>query len=158
MEILSYLGASHWLALGLTLLIAEALGAAGFLIGAAVAAFAMAAVAWLVPDLSVTFQLALYALAAVVATWVYLQMFRGITADDAGDFLNRRSDQLVGTTLTLTSSIGAHEEVRVQVGDTLWRVHANQAMHAGDKVRIIASDEDDAMRLEVGPIDEYVRG
>ena len=157
MEIWTDLGAWHWLALGLTLLIAEALGAAGFLIGAAVAAFAMAIVMWMVPDAGVAFQLGLYALTAVVATWVYLQMFRSVTADDAGGSLNRRSDQLVGTTLTLTSSIGAHEEVRVQVGDTLWRVHANQAMHAGDKVRIIASDEDDAMRLEVGPIDEYVR-
>ncbi len=152
MEILSNLGAAHWLALGLTLLIAEALGAAGFLIGAAVAGFSMALVTWLVPDLSVAFQLSLYALTAVVATWVYLQMFRGISAGDAGDSLNRRSDQLVGTTLTLASAIGADEEARVQIGDTYWRVHAAEAMAAGDRVRITATDARDAMRLEIGPI------
>ena len=55
MEIWTDLGAWHWLALGLTLLIAEALGAAGFLIGAAVAAFAMAIVMWMVPDAGVSF-------------------------------------------------------------------------------------------------------
>ena len=77
-------------------------------------------------------------------------MFRGISAGDGGDSLNRRSEQLVGT--TLASAIGADEEARVQIGDTYWRVHAAEAMEAGDRVRITATDARDAMRLEIGSI------
>ena len=158
MEIWTDLGAWHWLALGLTLLIAEALGAAGFLIGAAVAAFAMAVVMWMVPDAGVAFQLGLYALAAVVASWVYLQMFRSITAGEAGDALNRRTDQLVGTTLTLASAIAADEEARVQIGDTFWRVYAAEPVAAGARVRVIGTARDDAMRLEIRKIDDHREG
>ena len=52
MDILFELTAYHWLALGLILFGAEALGAAGFLLGAGAAALATGLVVWFAPGLA----------------------------------------------------------------------------------------------------------
>ena len=51
MDFFTSLTPYHWIALGLLLLVAEMLGASGFLLGAAVAALAMGAVTWIAPEL-----------------------------------------------------------------------------------------------------------
>ena len=72
MEIFTTITAYHWIALGLLLLTAEVLGTAGFLLGAAVAALGMGLALWLVPDMSVAWQLVIYAIGALAATLLEL--------------------------------------------------------------------------------------
>jgi membrane protein implicated in regulation of membrane protease activity len=144
MEWLIELNAYHWLGLGLILFAAEALGAAGFLLGAAAAAIALGILTLAVPDLTGATQLSLYALVALVATVLYLKVFRE-AQDDHPDELNHRSAGLVGHEFELTEPLSGGEG-RVQIGDTLWRVSSEKPLEPGTRVRVVAAD---AMSLQI---------
>ena len=144
MEIFTQLTPWHWLALALLLLGAEALGAAGFLLGAAIAAFASAVVVWLFPDLAAGAQLGIFALGAVLATVVWFQLFRDVQ-DDHDTGLNAGAARLIGTHLVLTSDI-PHREGREQIGDTYWKLLTDEPLPEGTEVEVIAAD---TMHLKV---------
>ena len=138
MELFTEVSAYHWIALGLILLGAEALGAAGFLLGAAVASFANAVIVWLVPGLSLGMQLGVFAVGALVATYVYFQVFRDAQNRDGTPAINERAAGLIGQHLTLVE--GIDREGRVQIGDTLWKVSAEEPLSAGSEVVVADAD------------------
>lgn len=128
-----------WSAIGILLLIGEALGAAGFLIGAAVSAFGMALAVWLFPDISVLSQVVIYVGVAVVSTFVYVKMFRKIPLPQTST-LQTRSEQMLGHQFVLDSTLAEGEETQVMLGDTRWRVVADEALSEGDKVEVAATE------------------
>ncbi len=136
MDFLTQLTPYHWIALGLLLLAAEMLGASGFLLGAAVAALAMGGVVWLAPDLSVLWQLTIYAVAAVVATLIYFQLFRDSQDEPARPLLNKRARRLIGHQFKLDRDIELHTG-KVQIGDTLWSVETSEPLAEGTLVEVI---------------------
>ena len=136
MEIFNAITPYHWAALGLILLTAEMLGAAGFLIGAAVAAFAMAALTFMVGDLGGIAQLTLYSISAIVATTVYFRVFRDAQIAAQPNELNQVTDRLIGHTFELDQDIGAGNQ-KIQIGDTLWRVRCDEALPKGALVEVI---------------------
>lgn len=136
MEFLSTITPYHWIALGLILLTAEMLGAAGFLLGAAIAALAMSLVTWIVPDVSVLWQVGLYALSAVVASVVYFQVFRDAQSKPARPLLNRRASRLIGHQFKLSQAIDLNQ-AKVQIGDTLWSVETDQPIAEGTLVEVV---------------------
>ena len=150
MDWLFDLSAAHWAVLGMVLLAAEALGAAGFLIGAGVAALAMAVVTFVFPELGAGTQLASYAGLSLACTYAYFNVFRGATRG-TGLLLNHRSRHMIGTTFVLDEALLAGEEGRVQLGDTLWKVVSDTALAAGDKVVVDAAEP---MRLIIVPAQE----
>ena len=137
MESLTNLGWEIWLALGIALLAAEALGASGFLIGAAVAALALSLIAAIF-DLSWVSQIVIYAVTAVIATIVYFQMFRDAQRSDGAPPINQRAASMIGTIFTLEESID--EQGRVQIGDTFWKVETSGKLAAGTEVEVTASE------------------
>ena len=146
MDIFTQLTPWHWLALALLLLGAEALGAAGFLLGAAIAAFASAVVVWLFPDLGMGAQLGFFALGAVLATVVWFQLFRDVQDDaDHDTGLNTGAARLIGTHLVLTSDI-PHREGREQIGDTYWKLVTDEPLTEGTEVEVVGAD---TMHLKV---------
>ena len=136
MEFFTSLTLYHWIALGLILLTAEMLGASGFLLGAAAAAFAMAGIVLVIPDLSTGWQLSVYAIAAMVATVVYFQMFRDAQAHPARPFLNRRAARLIGHQFELPQNIELGS-AKVQIGDTLWTVESDTPLAKGTLVEVV---------------------
>lgn len=135
MDFLSTLTPYHWIALGLILLSAEMLGAAGFLIGAAVAALALGVLTSFV-DLSVIAQFSLYAIAAIAATLLYFKVFRE-AADAAGPTgVNEGTHRLIGYTFELEQDLGPGSN-KVQIGDTMWRVRSDTALRKGDVVEVV---------------------
>ncbi len=126
-----------WLAFGVALLAAEALGASGFLIGAAVAAIAQAILVWLMPELSLVSQIVIYAITAVIATVVYFQVFRDVQADDDTPPINARTARMTGTIFTLDEDI--ERTGRVQIGDTYWKVETPTAIPAGTEVEVTST-------------------
>lgn len=140
MDWLIEINAYHWFALGLVLFAAEALGAAGFLLGAAAAAIAIGVLSLFIPGLAVAAQLSLYALVALVATGLYLKVFRTEQADQVGSSLNHRAASLVGYEFDLEERLTTGTN-RVQIGDTLWRVGTDAAMESGTRVKVVAADE-----------------
>lgn len=147
MEIFTDITIYHWLALGLLLLIAEMLGASGFLLGAAAAAFGMSAILWLVPDMGITWQLVLYAIGAVVLSVIYFQLFRDAQSTPARPMLNNRAKRLLGHRFTLEQDIDLGHG-KVQIGDTLWSVETDTPLPKGTLVEVVDTN---IMSLRIEP-------
>ena len=138
MEFFAELTWVHWFALGFILLALEALGASGFLIGAAVAALAQAVLVAVVPELSFVTQLVIYAAAAVVATVLYLQVFRDMQRHDNAPVLNERAHRHLGRHFTLEEALDG--EGRVQLGDTFWKVRSLDKIERGTEVEVVRAE------------------
>ncbi len=147
MEWLSEINAYHWIALGLILFGAEALGAAGFLLGTAAAALVVGLLALVMPQLGVATEFALFAVIAVIASLLYIKVFRDEQAA-MPDELNHRAERLIGTEFELTDELQGGTG-RVQIGDTYWHVHADADLHRGARVKVISAD---TMQLKVAEI------
>lgn len=138
----------HWLILSALLLIGEMLGAAGFLLGLALSALLVAgltALQWLVGWQG---QLLWFALAGVVFSLAYWKLFRRFNRQSQAPLLNDRAAQLIGRRLELSADLVAGEG-RTLIGDTLWRVKAEQPLSAGTVVRVVATEQ---MVLLIEPV------
>ncbi len=126
----------YWLSFGLLLIVGETLGAAGFLLGAAVAALLLGAVVLLMPEMNWHEQVLSFAVLSIFFTVVYWKRFRRFNEKTDRPQLNQRLLQLVGTTHVLASPV--EDGVgRLQAGDTLWKVHCKQSsLPAGARVRV----------------------
>ena len=136
MDMLTTLTPYHWLVLGLLLLGAEALGAAGFLIGAAVAGLATGAIVGFAPGLGAGAQIALFAVLALVLTYLYLKLFRDAQTNSERPLLNQRATRLIGHRFKLDSDV-RFGEGRVQIGDTMWKVTADADLPEGADVEVV---------------------
>jgi hypothetical protein len=136
--IIDQLGPWNWMALGLVLLTAEILLPGVYLLWIGVAALIFGAISlplWNVGfwtwEVQVLAFLALSLLCAVAGR-------RISAASDASDqpLLNRRGEQLVGETATLSEPI-RDGRGRVRIGDTTWRV-SGPDLPVGARVRIVS--------------------
>lgn len=127
----------YWLSFGLLLIAGEALGAAGFLLGAAVAALLIGGVVLFSPDMDWHEQVLSFALLSAFFTVVYWKRFRRFNEKTDKPQLNQRLLQLVGTTHVL--DVPVEDGVgRLKAGDTLWKVHCKQtSLAAGTRVRVV---------------------
>ena len=148
MEIFTQITAYHWIALGLILLTAEMLGASGFLIGAAAAAFGMSVLVWLFSGLSVSAQITIYAIGSILSTILYFQLFKEAQSRPARPLLNNRAKRLIGHQFELSEDLTLGS-ARVQIGDTIWKVHSPEPLTKGTRVKVVATDK---MSLEVAPL------
>lgn len=141
--VLDQLSQWHWLILGLALLIGEALGAAGFLLGAAVGCILTGLLVWAAPSLiegglGWKSQFLIGAVLSIVCSLVYWRNFRASAQESERPELNQRSQQLIGRKLTLKQDVDFYG--RIQVGDTFWKVTCADSLKVGDKVEVIAAD------------------
>ena len=141
--VLEQLSQWHWFILGLVLLIGEALGAAGFLLGAAVGSILTGLVVWVAPGvidggLGWKVQFLVGALLSVICSLIYWTKFRASKQENERPELNQRSQQLIGRKLTLKQDVDF--EGRIQIGDTFWKVTCDDSLKTGDKVEVIAAD------------------
>lgn len=127
----------YWLSLGLLLIAGEALGAAGFLLGAAVAALMIGGLVLLMPSMDWHEQVLGFALLAAFLTVVYWKRFRRFNEKTDKPQLNQRLHQMVGTMHVL--DVAVQDGVgRVKAGDTLWKVHCKQtSLPVGTRVRVV---------------------
>lgn len=125
-----------WLGLGVVLGIVEVLGASGFLIGAAVAAIAMAMATWVFPGLDVVAQVIIFAVAATVATFIYFRFFRS-TDPRPGVDLHDKVGTMIGHQFTLSDPLTANSKTRTRIDDTLWTVRSREDLQEGARVRIV---------------------
>ncbi|QIZ46365.1 MULTISPECIES: NfeD family protein [Dickeya] len=135
-----------WLSLGGLLLAAEMLGAAGYLLWSGVAALLTGILAWLLP-LDWAWQCIAFAVLTVIAALLWWQWLRRRLEKQPSPVLNQRGQQLIGlhTTLSepLVNGIG-----RVSIGDSSWRIQAEQDLPAGTVVEITAVE---GITLQVKP-------
>ena len=141
--VLEQLSQWHWFILGLVLLIGEALGAAGFLLGAAVGSILTGLVVWIAPGvieggLGWKAQFLIGAVFSIVCSLLYWSKFRASTQESERPELNQRSQQLIGRKLTLKQDLDF--DGRIQIGDTFWKAKCDVSLKADDKVEVIAAD------------------
>jgi membrane protein implicated in regulation of membrane protease activity len=133
----------HWFIFGLLLLIGEALGASGFLLGTSVAALLMGVIVSIAASLSETglgwqVQIILGAFFSVIFSLLYWRFFRAEQQASDRPELNHRTAQLVGRKLVLDKDIPF--EGRIQIGDTFWKVVTDTPLNNGEHVEVISAD------------------
>ncbi len=133
----------HWFIFGLFLLMGEALGASGFLLGTAIASLLMGVIVWIVATvsdvgLSWQIQVLVGALLSVAFSILYWRFFRAEQQATDRPNLNHRSAQLVGRKLVLEKDI--QFEGRIQIGDTFWKVVTDKPLFMGEAVEVISAD------------------
>ncbi|NKI75512.1 NfeD family protein [Dickeya sp. CFBP 2040] len=125
-----------WLSLGGLLLAAEMLGAGGYLLWSGIAALLTGILAWLLP-LSWTWQCIAFAVLTVAAALLWWQWLRRRLEKHPPPVLNQRGQQLIGLHTTLTEPL-INGLGRVNIGDSSWRVQAEQDLSAGTVVEVTA--------------------
>ena len=141
-RIFAELGPWNWMVLGFVLLTLEILTPGVFMLWIGLAALIVGSVSLMLWDAGFwTWQVqvvAFLALALVCAFAGKKIMGRNTDATDQ-PLLNRRGDQLVGRTTTLTEPI-TDGRGRIKIGDTMWRV-SGPDLPAGAKVRVKAATD-----------------
>lgn len=133
------ISAWHWASLGVLLLIFEIFGAAGFLIGSAIAAFLMAFILVFVPGMDWKWQLVIFSTAAVIFSIIYLKRFAGFNEQTDQPTLNNRAAVHIGKHYTLKENI-VDGRGRIQVGDTFWKLHCNTDLKQGTRIEVTSTD------------------
>lgn len=133
----------HWFIFGLLLLIGEALGASGFLLGTSIAALLMGVIVWIASavidgGMSWQAQILLGAFLSVVFSLLYWRFFRADQQETDRPELNQRTAQLVGRKLVLEQDV--QFEGRIQIGDTFWKVISDEHLIIGDQVEVVSAD------------------
>ncbi len=138
MEALTSFGFWHWLIVVFVLLGIEALGAGGFLLGAAMAAAVVALCTWWGWVTGWAAQLVLFGIFTLIFTVVYWKVFRKINEKTDATGLNDRASQLIGRSVLLEEDM-PDGTGKVQIGDTLWKVQSLTALNQGDRVSVVGS-------------------
>lgn len=144
MEIESYL---YWLGAGLLLMIAEMLGAGGFLLGIGAGAFATGLITLLVPGIGLIGQLIIFALSTCVTAYLIWKYFVRRGSDSQQPNLNNPAAQLVGRQASLSVAI-ENGRGKIRVNDANWFVTGPE-LPVGSKVKVIGYE--DASLLIVEP-------
>jgi membrane protein implicated in regulation of membrane protease activity len=126
-----------WLIGGVVLLIAEVIAPGFFLIFVGAAAIATGLFTVLF-GLSVTLQLALFALYALLAVMVGRRIYANRHHESPDPLLNDRAGRLVGKMVTVVTAVDEHGG-RVRVGDSEWNARGGPA-EAGARVRVTGID------------------
>ncbi len=137
MELFSDLTGYHWLVFGLLLL------------GAGIAALMTGIVVFVAPGLAPGLQFVLFSIGAMLATYLYFQVFRSAQDEEDSPPINQRAAALVGYRFELEDALDDGDG-RVQIGDTFWRVHSDQPIDAGVKVQVVGAAN---MSLVLAPAD-----
>jgi inner membrane protein len=140
----------HWWALAAVLLVLEIAVPGVFFLFLAVGAAAVGVVLVVMPSLSLTWQLAVFAVFAAASALALRPVFRRLqrsrAATDAG--LNALGQNMVGRTFMLDQPILGGRG-RVKLGDGSWSV-TGPDMAAGSRVRVAAVNGTE-LRVEPAP-------
>ena len=128
----------HWILLAIVLIAGEALGAAGFLLGAVMASLELALITYIWPDLTWQQQISLFAVLALLCSVWFWYRFKNFNQATNQPQLNDRAAQLIGGEFALTRAIKGGQG-KMQVGDTLWRVESAINYPAGTQVKVVGS-------------------
>lgn len=132
--------ADYWLWWGIAslILVLELMTFGGFLLWIALSAGITGLLAWLMPDLSLAWQAALFSVAAITSIFLWRSYLQKHPKGTASRTLNRRAEQYIGRVVTLSEAV-TNGQGRIHLDDTQWRVEG-QDMPAGTKVKITGVD------------------
>jgi membrane protein implicated in regulation of membrane protease activity len=136
-DILVRLGAWNWLIVGLVLVALEVVAPGVFLLWLGLAALLVGLIS-LVVDWVWQVQVIAFAAFSVAAVPLWRRVAQQDVPNPESEFLNRRSDALVGRVFTLEKPI-VDGSGTVRIDDTVWRVSGPDCP-AGSRVRVVQAD------------------
>jgi membrane protein implicated in regulation of membrane protease activity len=136
-DILVKLGAWNWLIVGLVLVALEVVAPGVFLLWLGLAALLVGLIS-LVVDWVWQVQVIAFAAFSVAAVPLWRRVAQQSEANPESEFLNRRSDALVGRVFTLEKPI-VDGSGTVRIDDTVWRVSGPDCP-AGSRVKVVHAD------------------
>ena len=139
-SIFSELGPWNWMVLGFALLAMEIVVPGVFLLWIGIAAILTGALSlqlWSWSLWTWQVQVLVFLALSLVSAFGGKKVMGGTEPESDEPLLNRRSEQLIGRTATLTEPI-AEGVGRVRLGDTVWRV-SGPDLPAGTRVRVVAA-------------------
>ena len=136
-DILVKLGAWNWLIVGLVLMALELLAPGVFLLWLGLAALLVGVIS-LIVDWVWQVQVIAFAAFSVAAVPLWRRVAQQNVANPESEFLNRRSDALVGRVFTLEKPI-VDGSGTVRIDDTVWRVSGPDCP-AGSRVKVVHAD------------------
>lgn len=134
---LTSMGPTHWLVLGLILLIAEMASGTTYLLWPAVAAFATALIS-LTGATNWIGDMAIFAVLVIALTAFGRPLVQRWKRDGMASGLNERSTALIGARGVVANFANGVGSVKVQ--DTVWRAVSDEALEAGAPVVIDSVD------------------
>jgi|SRR5690606_9125935 membrane protein implicated in regulation of membrane protease activity len=151
-RIFAELGPWNWMVLGFALLTLEILTPGVFMLWIGLAALIVGALSlmfWSAGFWVWQVQILVFLALALVCAFAGKKIMSGRGSASDQPLLNRRGDQLIGRTATLTEPI-TDGRGRIKIGDTTWRV-SGPDLPAGTKVRVKAAADLD-LELVVEPV------
>ncbi|MCU5771955.1 NfeD family protein [Erwiniaceae bacterium BAC15a-03b] len=135
-----------WLTLGGLLLAAEMLGTSGYLLWSGISAVLVGLLVWLLP-LSWEWQGGIFALLIMVSALLWFRWMQRRDRKQTPSTLNKRGSQMIGLHLTLQTPL-VNGLGHVKIGDSSWRVQADNDLPAGSEVIVTAVE---GITLRISP-------
>src|SRR5436305_3686147 len=136
-DLFLHYGPWSWLVVGLVLMALEVAAPGIFLFWLGLAAMLTGLLSGAI-HMSWEIQLIAFAVLSLAAVPIWRRLARAKSSEPEHDFLNRRSDALVGRVFTLDKPIQDGFGT-VRVDDTIWRVAGPDAP-AGSRVRVVRAE------------------
>lgn len=128
----------HWLLLGVVLIVLEMFAPGVLFLWMGLAAGVVGLVLLLVPELSWEAQWLLFGALSIVSVIAARALLKRDQAQTDQPTLNRRGEQYVGRTFTLSEPI-VNGNGKIRVDDSTWKVHGDDCA-AGTQVRVSGVD------------------
>ncbi len=133
------LGHWFWVILGVLLLVAELLGAGGYLLCVGISSLIVALIVSLV-SISWQIQLIIFSVLSVASTYAYWKYFKPHNTESEDPILNNRMARLKGTKAHVTQVLSGGSG-KVQIADALWSIHCDTPLEEGQMVEVIDYDD-----------------
>ena len=128
----------HWWVLGIALIILELFAPGAFFMWLGIAAGIVGVVLWLIPDMSWQSQWIVFAVISVVSIIAWRMVAKNKPAESDHPTLNRRGQQYVGRSFTLTEPV-KDGIGKIKVDDSMWKITGIDCP-AGTKVKVTEAD------------------
>ncbi|MEE8233610.1 MAG: NfeD family protein [Gammaproteobacteria bacterium] len=125
----------HWLILAVVMIILEMLIPGAYFLWMGVSAIFVGALMYVFPEMVFLVQILIFAVLSVISVVMYKSYRKKnpIVTDEPA--LNRRGEQYIGRTFTLTEPI-VNGEGKIKVDDTTWKI-TGADIDAGETVRVV---------------------
>jgi len=129
----------HWLILAIVLIILEILVPGAYFLWMGVAAAAVGGAMFIFPGMPFMVQIMVFAALSIITVLIYKVHRKNNPVVTDEPALNRRGEQYIGRSFTLTEPI-VNGMGKIKVDDSTWKV-SGENMQAGAVVRVVAAED-----------------
>lgn len=136
-----FIHSMQWFWLGLAALLAildVALGTSFFFLWLGLVALIVGIFVWILPSFALTYQFLIFAIGSIASTILWRRYIKTHPTHTDRPTLNRRSEQYIGRTFTLSEAI-ENGRGKIRVDDSTWQVEGPD-LPLGTKVKVITAN------------------